>query len=196
MCASHAWLEESTAGAPVHDHGALGVGIGAIAGSIVGYRYELGGCDLIASRCTGVHGAAGGAVVGALLGYTIGHLFTSRSACMPADAESAGMVAEMRRIVDTTDLDYASIRKRWKVPAAPTSDVHLVTDERMCRHARQALDSLIHATDPKARGLRRIPSVYVIRAGHLIDVETPGSSASNLFDATTWKFLGALVVPD
>lgn len=181
---------------PEHDHSGIGAGIGAVVGTLLGYFSERGSCDLVASRCTGVHGAAGGAVVGALVGYGIGDLFKSHSACMPADAHSTEMISSVRAIVDTSDVDYRDVRERWKIQGVPRAQVYLVTDERVCRRARQALDSLIHKYSPNAPGLKRFPSVYVVRAGNIVDVVTPGSYAVNLFDATTLRFIGALIQPD
>ena len=45
--------------------------------------------------------------------------------------------------------------------------------------------------------MKNVPSVYVIQAGNIIDVEIPGSgSASYFFDAKSWERLAVLVVPD
>jgi len=181
---------------PEHDHSGIGAGIGAVLGTIVGYLSERGSCDLIASRCTGVHGAAGGAVVGALLGYGIGDLLRHRSACMTADAQSAEMIARMRAVVDTNDVDYRDVRERWGIRGVPRAQVYLVTDERVCRRARQALDSLIRKYNPNAQGLKRFPSVYVVRAGNVVDVATPGTYAVQIFDTATLRFIGGLIQPD
>lgn len=183
--------------APVHERAGAGAGIGAIAGTIVGYLSEHGSCDPTPSRrCTGTGGAVAGAAIGGVIGYGIGHLVRSQSACMPPDEWSKGIVMSMRAMVDTNDTRLPVLRARYRIPAAPREQVYVVTDDRTCRRAREALDSLIHAESPTAPGLRRIPSVYVVRAGSIVDVETPRSSASNIFDAKTWRFLFALVVPD
>lgn len=187
MCPGRHWLSNANARpamGPAHDHSAAGAGIGAIAGSVVGYLSGRG------------RGAISGGAIGALLGYGTGHLFTSHSACMPADVHGRSMVASMRALVDTNDVRYRDLRARWRIPAAAPTQVYLGTDERVCRRARQALDSLIRATNPRAPGLKQFPSVYVVRAGNVLDVDTPGTYSVNIFDATTWKFIGALVTPD
>ena len=168
-------------------------GIGAITGSVIGYLLEHGRCDRSASRCTSAHGAFSGAALGVLAGSAIGHLFTSRSACMPASAQSSNMIHTMRQLVGSAS-DDSVMRQRWRIQPVPRVEVYLVTDERTCRRARFALDSLIHAGNPRAVGLKHIPSVYVVRAGPVVDVEIPeNSSGPDIFDAKSWRFLDHIV---
>jgi hypothetical protein len=71
--ADHVFLRDSSASRAAP----WGTAIGAVAGGILGYFWERGYCDRLAPQCTGRHGAVGGAVLGALVGYGIGRLLSS-----------------------------------------------------------------------------------------------------------------------
>lgn len=186
-----------TAMGPEHDQSGIGAAIGAVVGTIVGYRFELGGCDLVASRCTGRHGALGGAVVGALLGYAIGDIFKSHSPCMAPDAQSADMIAGLRHLIGASDSTERAFAQKLGIAGAPPEDVQVVTDGRVCQGVRLTLDSLSRASNPSAQGLKHVPSLYVIRAGGVIEAEIPGESSTSYFlDAKSLKYRTAVIVPD
>lgn len=66
----------NTVGTRTSDHfGLWGPIIGGAVGGVVGYLYERGHCDQLAALCTGRHGAIGGAILGAAVGYGIQRLF-------------------------------------------------------------------------------------------------------------------------
>jgi len=182
---------------PEYDHSGVGTVIGAIVGGIVGYGYERGLCETTDAQCTGRHGAIGGAVIGAVVGWWLGGVFTDHAACMPAGAQSANMIHSMRELIADSGSGGRAFATRLGLSGTRPEAVHVVTDERVCRRARHELDSIARASNPSARGMRDVPSVYVIQGGNVIDVQIPDrSSTSYFFDAKNWKRLTVLMVPD
>ena len=51
--------------------GVLGAIVGASVGGFLGYKWELGLCEVPASQCRGTAGAIGGVVIGAAVGFVL-----------------------------------------------------------------------------------------------------------------------------
>ena len=94
----------------------------------------------------------------------------SGQACKAADATSARVAAEVRRIATTNN----AIRDSLHLPLVTAAQVVLVSDTATCSRVRQALDSMIVTTtsDPINLGPR---AIYTIQVGTFYAVVNPGS---------------------
>lgn len=150
-----------------------GAGVGAVLGGLAGYAYERGACDVIASRCTGWHGAIGGAVIGALVGYAIGRAFTphemgntvAASACLPGDTPDAARLLDVARGMVIADTGaYASARAMYHFPhmtaEAAASRVAVVRAQDVCTRVAAAFRRVVR--DSVSTG-----PVYVIAVGDM-----------------------------
>lgn len=123
---------------------------------------------------------------------------SAQSACLPSDSRSASLVAGLQNISDTNSVADTVVRRKLGIPAVPATQIYLVSDTTTCSRARQALDSLVHATNPSAPALS-FPSIYVFAVGAAIAVDLPANPNAPgrpvmLFDGTTWRFLGAVLL--
>jgi hypothetical protein len=107
------------------------------------------------------------------------------------------MLSDFKHLADTTDTASTAARAKFEIPAVDSSQVTLVASDSICTRARQALDSLIHATSPNALNPLPIRSLYVIRIGTVTAVRDPGSLAKeyspvDFFDEH-WAFLSTMM---
>jgi hypothetical protein len=91
-----------------------------------------------------------------LLGTTALHGQASK--CLPADSTSAGLIADLRRIVTATDAWTVEGRDNiFHIPVVPPASITLVTDSKVCAKASSA-----YGPPP---GSTVTPQVYVIALG-------------------------------
>ena len=117
--------------------------------------------------------------------------------CLGPDTASVRIIATIRGIV-TGGTKAAQSRAMLHLPKLDASEVTLVTDEASCVRARQALDSLVHATNPNAPSVLPVRALYVVKFGTynaLVDptVRTEGDFSLDLFDPN-WAYLGSFSV--
>lgn len=117
--------------------------------------------------------------------------------CHPSDSSSASMLEDLQQMADTGNAEFRAFRAKLHIPAVPAVQVALVSDDSMCVRARQALDSLIHATNPNAANPLPVRTLYVIRIGNVTAVNDPNSRAGeyspiDFFDLQ-WSFLGTML---
>lgn len=117
--------------------------------------------------------------------------------CKPADSRTASMLADFRRIADTTDASQIPLRTKLKLPAVPAAQIFVVRDESTCARAQQAVDSLIHSTNPNSPHPMPARALYVIRIGDVTAVNDPNGKAGeyaplDLFDPA-WVFLHTML---
>lgn len=117
--------------------------------------------------------------------------------CKSADSETASMLADLQHIADTTDASHARLRAKLKMPATNAAQITLVADDSTCARARQALDSLIHATNMSAPNPLPVRPLYVIRVGSVTAVRDPNGKAGEyspifIFDPF-WSFSGSIL---
>jgi hypothetical protein len=117
--------------------------------------------------------------------------------CLGPDTASVRIIATIRGIV-TGGPKAAQSRAMLHLPKLAASEVTLVTDEISCVRARQALDSLVHATNPDAPRVLPARAMYVVKFGTfnaLVDptVRTEGDFTLDLFDPN-WTYLGSIPV--
>jgi hypothetical protein len=117
--------------------------------------------------------------------------------CMAADTATVPLIATIQGIVTGTT-KAAQTRAMLHLPTLTASEVTLVTDEASCVRARQALDSLVHATNPNAPSILPARALYVVKFGTynaLVDptVRTEGDFSLDLFDPN-WAYLGSFSV--
>ena len=87
-------------------------------------------------------------------------------ACHAADAVSAEMIRRIRSTMTSTDRRVIKSRDMMRLPKVDPSLIVLATDESFCRRARQAVDSVIYAANPRALAqFRPRPPSYVVRIG-------------------------------
>jgi hypothetical protein len=87
-------------------------------------------------------------------------------ACHAADAVSAEMIRRFRSTMTSSDPRVVRSRTMMRLPKIDPSLIVLATDESFCRRAREAVDSVIHSTNPRALAqFRPRPPSYVIRIG-------------------------------
>jgi hypothetical protein len=91
--------------------------------------------------------------------------------CRPADATSARLVEELRRILSSSDSSELELRRRARIVYQPTGTVAYVSDEPVCGLAIQALNR-------RARTPERQRQVYVYSMGSQYAVEDPEQRAS------------------
>lgn len=118
-------------------------------------------------------------------------------ACHASDARGQSMVLGLQRIADTAETSNVLVRSKIHTPAVPATQVALVTDDSVCARARQALDSLIHATNPNAANPLPARPLYVIRVGTVTAINDPSGSAGEYspiaFFDPLWAFLGVVL---
>jgi hypothetical protein len=117
--------------------------------------------------------------------------------CLGPDTASVRIIATIRGIV-TGGTKAAQSRAMLHLPKLTPSEVTLVTDEASCVRARQAQDSLVHATNPDAPSVLPKRALYVVKFGAfnaLVDptVRTEGDFTLDLFDSI-WAYLGSIPV--
>lgn len=117
--------------------------------------------------------------------------------CIAADTASVRIIATVQRIVTGTT-KAAQTRAMLHLPSLTASEVTLVTDEASCARGRQALDSLVHATNPDAPSVLPARALYVVKFGTynaLVDptARTEGDYSLDLFDPN-WAYLGSFSV--
>jgi hypothetical protein len=118
--------------------------------------------------------------------------------CLGPDTASVRIIATIRGIVTGGGPKAAQSRAMLHLPKLTASEVTLVTDEASCVRARQALDSLVHATNPNAPSVLPGRALYVVKFGTyngLVDptVRTEGDFSLDLFDPN-WAYLGSFSV--
>ena len=117
--------------------------------------------------------------------------------CMAADTSSVRIIATIRRLVTGTT-GAAQSRAMLHLPSLAASQVTLVTDEASCLRARQAQDSLVHATNPRSPSVIPARALYVVKLGTynaLVDPgpRTEGNVMLGFFDPS-WVYLGSIPV--
>lgn len=107
------------------------------------------------------------------------------------------MLLDLQQVADTGGTEYTALRSKLHIPAAPASQVALVSDDSTCTRARQALDSLIHVTNPNAASTLPQRALYVIRIGSVTAVNDPNGRAGEyspiMFFNPQWSFLGNML---
>jgi hypothetical protein len=117
--------------------------------------------------------------------------------CLGPDTASVRIIATIRGLV-TGGPKAAQSRAMLHLPKLTASEVTLVTDEASCVRARQAQDSLVHATNPAARRVLPARAMYVVKFGTFNALVDPtnrmeGDSVLDLFDPN-WAYLGSFSV--
>jgi len=117
--------------------------------------------------------------------------------CLGPDTASVRIIATTQGIVTGTT-KAAQTRAMLHLPNLTASEVTLVNDEASCVRARQALDSLVHATNPSAPSVLPARALYVVKFGTynaLVDptARTEGDYSLDLF-APNWAYLGSFSV--
>lgn len=117
--------------------------------------------------------------------------------CHASDSQSASMLLDLQQVADTGGTEYTALRSKLHIPAVPATQVALVSDDSACTRARQALDSLIHATNPDAASPLPQRALYVIRIGSVTAVNDPNGRAGEyspiVFFNPQWSFLGNML---
>jgi hypothetical protein len=117
--------------------------------------------------------------------------------CLGPDTASVRIIATIRGIV-TGGTKAAQSRAMLHLPKLTASEVTLVTDEASCTRARQAQDSLVHATNPNAPRVLPARAMYVVKFGTFNALVDPtnrmeGDFVLDLFDPR-WTHLGSMSV--
>jgi hypothetical protein len=131
----------------------------------------------------------------ALLGLAVPVTYSSAQSCRPSDARSDRMIGTFNRLMTGNDKDNKT-RISLQLPSVTTSQILIVTDSAVCARALQALDSVVHVTNPYAPANIQARPLYVIRIGSFIAVSDPndrsdGRMIINFFDAA-WTWLSNL----
>ncbi len=117
--------------------------------------------------------------------------------CRAADSVSASITRDVKQVADTGSAEYAGLRSKLHLPAVPATQVRLVADDSRCKRAREALDSLIHATNPEAAVPLSPRALYVIQMGRVMAVNDPSSRAGEyspiVFFNSEWSYLGQML---
>lgn len=85
--------------------------------------------------------------------------------CLCVDTRSNEMIATVKRIVTGTTQGSVQTRAMLNLPGLSASQVTLVANDSSCVRARQAEDSVIHATSPTAPAEIPARGPYVIKLG-------------------------------
>lgn len=117
--------------------------------------------------------------------------------CLGPDTASVRIIATITAIV-TGGTKAAQSRAMLHLPKLTASEVTLVTDEASCVRARQAQDSLVHATNPHAPKILPKRGMYVVKFGTFNALVDPtnrmeGDFVLDLFDPQ-WAYLGSMSV--
>ena len=117
--------------------------------------------------------------------------------CHASDSQSASMLLDLQQVADTGGTEYTTLRSKLHIPAVPAAQVVLVSDDSTCTRARQALDSLIHATNPNAATPLPERALYVIKIGSITAINDPNGRAGEyspiVFFNPQWSFLGNML---
>lgn len=111
----------------------------------------------------------------ALAGVVVPSLHSQVAAsCRPPDEKSAGIIAELREWVTTTELERIKDRdKIFKIPVVDPAQISVVTSNQTCRRAIDGYSKL--------PGGRRPESLYVIKMGSkYFAVHDSADSAGNM----------------
>lgn len=122
---------------------------------------------------------------------------TMAQSCKAADSQSASMLIGLRQTADTADTESVVLRSKLQIHAVPAAQVTLVSDDSTCARARQALDSVIHATNPNALNPLPARALYVMRVGSVTAVRDPAARAGEYspieFFDSRWSSLGTML---
>jgi hypothetical protein len=112
-------------------------------------------------------------------------------ACGTADSYSSHMIGVINSLMAPADSLFR--RDELHLPSASGAQISLVTDENVCTHARQALDSLAAATNPDAPNPPPARPVYVFAIlthfGVVDRTQTAGEWIPLFFYSPLWEFL-------
>ena len=117
--------------------------------------------------------------------------------CKAADTASVRIIARIQAVVSGTT-KAVQARAILHLPSLAASQVTLVIDEASCVRARQAQDSLVHATNPSSPSVIPARALYVVKLGDcnaLVDPgpRTEGNVMLGFFDSN-WVYLGSIPV--
>jgi hypothetical protein len=129
------------------------------------------------------------------LAFTVALVFAKSvhaQSCHSSDTYSSHIVTVINSLMAPADSNFR--RDELHLPFATTAQISLVTDEAICTRARQALDSLIFATNPEATSPRPIRTLYVFSiASHFGVIDSTDLSGVEwvplYFFGPTWSFL-------
>ncbi len=109
------------------------------------------------------------------------HLQAQMSACRPADAVSAEMVADIRRIATGTDSTTAEHRRLMGIPQVSANQVAYVTDKVVCNKAVPVYNAATRTLDANTGQEVQLPSgqLYVVKAGTVYVVWDPVKKAGS-----------------
>jgi hypothetical protein len=115
--------------------------------------------------------------------------------CLGADTSSARIIARVQAYVTGASTGAAQTRAMLHLPSLVASQVTLLTDEASCVRARQAQDSLVHATNPDSPAVMPVRGLYVVKLGTynaLVDpcARSQGEAMLGFFDPN-WAYLGS-----
>jgi hypothetical protein len=117
--------------------------------------------------------------------------------CMSADTSSSRIITTIQRIVTGTS-KAAQTRAMLHLPSLSASQVTLVSNDTSCARARQAQDSLVHATNTDAPTVMPFRPLYVIKLGTYNALVDPTARSERdfmlgFFDPA-WVYLGSIPV--
>jgi hypothetical protein len=105
-----------------------------------------------------------------------------QSVCRPADSTSTILVAHLLNYASATDAPGYAMRDSLRIPRAPTNQVALVTEEAVCRKARDA-----YAADRAGKGVGGSSGrVYVVAIGTVYAIVDP---AYHYYAPNDWTIL-------
>ena len=102
--------------------------------------------------------------------------------CLPADSTSAILVQHLANYASATDAPAAAMRNSLGIPHTPANEVTLVSQESVCKKARDA-----YAVDRAGKGVGGSSGrVYVIAVGNTYAIVDP---AYHYARPTDWTIL-------
>lgn len=120
------------------------------------------------------------------------HVVNAQTTCLPASGKSAGLVDYVNHLLTAADSAYVPLRSRFGLSGVTTSQVSLVTDERICSQAASAIDRMAGVRNSGRR-------VYVVQAGTRYLVQDPNGKAGEWTSVIVYDphftYVGVLLGP-